>query len=276
MSQSIQQQIESLRETIRQLNRLYYVEAAPGATDVEYDRMMSELQSLEEAHPEYDRPDSPTHKVGGEPIEGFETVTHRVPMLSIENAFSDEELHEFDARILKLLEENESLEYTIEYKIDGVALSLIYENGVLVQGLTRGNGVQGDDVTHNARAFRIMVRNEVFRWVQLLSRRRLDDHEALAEVPTVDDTRRTVDDVTAAIAPYWEEHSMLPTDSHARGGAFFVLDDSSGIGTARWPVVQTIAAPEGHHEWVLEGQVDLEASREAGRAVVRLGAIRRL
>ena len=154
MSQSIQKQIESLRETIRQLNRLYYVEAAPGATDVEYDRMMSELQSLEEAHPEYDRPDSPTHKVGGEPIEGFETVTHRVPMLSIENAFSDEELHEFDARILKLLEENESLEYTIEYKIDGVALSLIYENGVLVQGLTRGNGVQGDDVTHNARTIR--------------------------------------------------------------------------------------------------------------------------
>ncbi|GIS57876.1 MAG: hypothetical protein CM1200mP2_01010 [Planctomycetaceae bacterium] len=75
-------------------------------------------------------------------------------MLSIENAFSDEELHEFDARILKLLEENESLEYTIEYKIDGVALSLIYENGVLVQGLTRGNGVQGDDVTHNARTIR--------------------------------------------------------------------------------------------------------------------------
>ena len=137
-------------------------------------------------------------------------------------------------------------------------------------------GLDRPDVTHNARAFRIMVRNEVFRWVQLLSRRRLDDHEALAEVPTVDDTRRTVDDVTAAIAPYWEEHSMLPTDSHARGGAFFVLDDSSGIGTARWPVVQTIADPEGHHEWVIEGQVDLEASREAGRAVVRLGAIRRL
>jgi len=137
-------------------------------------------------------------------------------------------------------------------------------------------GLDRPDVTHNARAFRIMVRNEVFRWVQLLSRRRLDDHEALAEVPTVDDTRRTVDDVTSAIAPYWEEHSVLPTDSYARGGAFFALDDSGGIGIARWPVVQTIADPEGHHEWVLEGQVDVEASREAGRAVVRLGAIRRL
>ena len=131
-------------------------------------------------------------------------------------------------------------------------------------------------MTRNARAYRIMVRNEVFRWVQLLSHRRLDDHEALTEVPTVDDTRRTVDDVTAAIAPYWEEHSVLPTDSHARGGGFFVLDDSGGARAVRWPVVQTIADPEGHHEWVLEGQVDLEASREEGRAVVRLGAIRRL
>ena len=154
MSQSIQQQIESLRERIRQLDRLYYVENAPGATDVEYDRLMRELQSLEKSHPEYDNPESPTHKVGGEPIAGFETVTHRLPMLSIENAFSDEELAEFDNRVRRLLQEDESLEYTLEYKIDGVALALIYENGVLTQGLTRGNGIQGDDITHNARTIR--------------------------------------------------------------------------------------------------------------------------
>ena len=129
------------------------------------------------------------------------------------------------------------------------------------------------DVTRNARAFRVMVRNEVFRWVQLLSRRRLDDHEALAGVPTVGDVRRTADDVTESIAPYWEEHPELPTDSHARGGAFFSLDDS---GPDRWPVRQTLADPEGHHEWVLDGEVDLAASREEGRAVVRLGAIHRL
>ena len=129
------------------------------------------------------------------------------------------------------------------------------------------------DVTRNARAFRVMVRNEVFRWVQLLSRRRLDDHEVLAGVPTVGDVRRTADDVTESIAPYWEEHPDLPTDSHARGGAFFSLDDS---GPDRWPVRQTVADPEGHHEWVLDGEVDLAASREEGRAVVRLGAIHRL
>ncbi|MEE3366158.1 MAG: NAD-dependent DNA ligase LigA [Planctomycetota bacterium] len=154
MNQSIQQQIESLRERIRQLDRLYYVENAPGATDVEYDRLMRELQSLEKSHPEYDNPESPTHKVGGEPIAGFQTVTHRLPMLSIENAFSDEELAEFDNRVRRLLEEDETLEYTLEYKIDGVALALIYENGVLTQGLTRGNGIQGDDITHNARTIR--------------------------------------------------------------------------------------------------------------------------
>ena len=154
MSPAVLKQIESLRETIRRLDRLYYVDAAPGASDVEYDRLIRELAALEEAHPEFDSPESPTHKVGGEPISGFETVTHRLPMLSIENAFSDEELVEFDARVRRLLEEDEELEYTLEYKIDGVALSLIYENGVLVQGLTRGNGVQGDDITHNARTIR--------------------------------------------------------------------------------------------------------------------------
>ena len=154
MNQSVQQQIESLRETIRHLDRLYYVEAQPGASDVEYDRMMRELQTLESAHPEFDSPDSPSQRVGGEPIDGFETVTHRVPMLSIDNAFSDEELTEFDTRVRKLLDEDEAFEYTLEYKIDGVALALIYENGRLVQALTRGNGVQGDDITHNARTVR--------------------------------------------------------------------------------------------------------------------------
>lgn len=129
------------------------------------------------------------------------------------------------------------------------------------------------DVTRNVRAFRVMIRNEVFRWVHLLAHRRLDDHETLAEVPVVGDGRRSADDVTEAIAAYWEEHTVMPTDAHARGGGFFVMDDS---GADRWPVSQTIADPEGFNEWVMEGEVDLAASREEGRAVVRLGAIRRL
>ena len=129
------------------------------------------------------------------------------------------------------------------------------------------------DVTRSTRAFRVMVRNEMFRWVQLLVRRSTDDMTVLAEVPAVGDTPWTAVAIGEAIAPYWDDHAVLPTDSHARGGEFFVLEAG---GSDWWPVTQTIADPAGFHEWVLEGRVDLAASREEGRAVVLLGAIRRL
>jgi len=129
------------------------------------------------------------------------------------------------------------------------------------------------DVTRSTRAFRVMVRNEVFRWMQLLVRRSTDDMTVLAEVPAVGDTPWTAVAIGEAIAPYWDDHAVLPTDSHARGGEFFVLEAG---GSDWWPVTQTIADPAGFHEWVLEGRVDLAASREEGRAVVLLGAIRRL
>ena len=129
------------------------------------------------------------------------------------------------------------------------------------------------DVTAEPRAFRVMVRNEVFRWVQLLARR---EHAALAEVPAVGDQAWAAEAVAEAIAPYWDDFAEIPTDAHARGAGFFVLDDSGGTGSDAWPVTQTIADPDGFHEWVLEGTVDLTASREEGRAVVTLKAIRRL
>ena len=110
---------------------------------------MQQLQKLEQQHPEYDRPDSPSHKVGGQPISGFSTVAHRVPMLSIDNIYDVEKLREFDERLKKTLDED--FQYTVEYKIDGVALALVYENGHLVRGVTRGDGGQGDDITENAR-----------------------------------------------------------------------------------------------------------------------------
>ncbi|MCA9041569.1 MAG: NAD-dependent DNA ligase LigA [Planctomycetaceae bacterium] len=153
MSKTIREEIETLREELRRHNKLYYVDAASEITDREYDRLMKQLEKLEAEHPEYDSPDSPTHQVGGEPIDGFTTVTHRVPMLSIDNAFNTEELTAFDQRVRKLLA-TDDFEYTLEYKIDGVALSLIYEEGSLTQAVTRGNGVEGDDVTHNARVMR--------------------------------------------------------------------------------------------------------------------------
>ncbi len=145
--------IEELRKELRRHNRLYYVDAAPEISDLEFDRMMRQLQELEKAFPELDSPDSPTRQVGGEPISAFQTVEHRVPMLSIENAYSEEGLRDFDQRVRKLLQVEE-VEYAIEYKIDGVALSLTYEKGRLTQGVTRGNGVRGDDITQNAKTVR--------------------------------------------------------------------------------------------------------------------------
>jgi DNA ligase (NAD+) len=154
MTQRIRQEIEKLREELRRHNYLYYVEARTEISDLEFDKLLKRLEQLEHEHPEFDVPDSPTHQVGGSPVTGFQTVPHRLPMLSIDNGYSEEEVREFDARVRKLLPPSEKVEYVVEYKVDGVALSLIYENGVLTQGITRGDGQQGDDVFNNAKTLR--------------------------------------------------------------------------------------------------------------------------
>ncbi|HUQ71801.1 MAG TPA: NAD-dependent DNA ligase LigA [Planctomycetaceae bacterium] len=146
-------EIEQLRTDIRRHDVLYYQHAAPEITDLEYDRLLKQLQELEQQHPEFDAPDSPTKKVGGAPIEGFVTVEHRVPMLSIENVYTEAELAEFHQRVIRQIGDD-PVEWLAEYKVDGVALSLIYENGLLVRAVTRGDGRRGDDVTHNARTMR--------------------------------------------------------------------------------------------------------------------------
>lgn len=156
MSDIVKKQIDELRDELRRHNRLYYVEARPEISDFEFDTQLKKLEQLETEYPQYDSPDSPTHKVGGEPIDKFQTVPHRIPMLSISNIYNENELDEFDARIQKLLSNEsqnskQSLEYTLEYKIDGAAISLTYEDGILTTALTRGDGQNGDDVTSNAR-----------------------------------------------------------------------------------------------------------------------------
>ncbi|MBW3543747.1 MAG: NAD-dependent DNA ligase LigA [Planctomycetes bacterium] len=150
MSSNVKADIERLRAEIERHNYLYYVEAEPEISDAEFDRLMKRLEQLEAEHPQYDSPDSPTKKVGGRPVEGFETVVHRVPMLSIDNVFDEHELLEFDRRVRKLLV-REKPEYTVEYKIDGVAMAVIYERGHFVQAVTRGDGRAGDDITENAK-----------------------------------------------------------------------------------------------------------------------------
>src|SRR5919107_6347916 len=146
--------IEDLRELVRYHNRRYYVEDAPEITDAEYDALYKELEGLEGEHPELVTPDSPTQRVGGEPLEGFEQVHHAVPMLSLANARKLEDLYEWDARVRRLLGEDEKPRYITELKIDGLAVSLRYEEGRFVRGATRGNGTIGEDVTTNLRTVR--------------------------------------------------------------------------------------------------------------------------
>ena len=144
------QRIEKLREQIRHHDYLYYVKAQPEITDREYDKLYVELKKLEEQHPELVTPDSPTQRIGDAPVPELEQVPHRVPMLSIENSYSEQEVREFAARAVKGLD-GEKVEWVVEMKVDGVAISVIYEDGILVRAVTRGNGVVGDDVTHNVR-----------------------------------------------------------------------------------------------------------------------------
>jgi DNA ligase (NAD+) len=146
--------VEDLREQVRYHNRRYHVDDAPEISDAEYDALYRELEALEDEHPELITPDSPTRRVGGEPIEGFEEVRHFVPMLSLANARKIEDLREWDARVRRLLGEDETPRYVTELKIDGLAVSLRYENGRLVRGATRGNGVVGEDVTAQLKTIR--------------------------------------------------------------------------------------------------------------------------
>ncbi|WP_460415994.1 NAD-dependent DNA ligase LigA [Planifilum fimeticola] len=151
--QEAEKRIEELRREIEEHNYRYYVLDDPVITDAEYDRLMRELITLEEAFPDLITPDSPTQRVGGEPLPYFEKVEHSVPMLSLGNAFSEEDLREFDRRIRRTAGVDK-VRYVCELKIDGLAVSLRYENGVFVRGATRGDGQTGEDITQNLKTIR--------------------------------------------------------------------------------------------------------------------------
>ena len=150
---SVADEIERLRAEIRRHNRLYYVEAAPEISDREFDELLKRLEALEAEHPELVTPDSPTQQVGGEPIEGFASVGHAAPMLSIDNTYNLDELREFDGRVARGLD-GAKYRYLVEPKIDGLAAAIRYEGGSMVRVATRGDGRFGDDVTANARTIR--------------------------------------------------------------------------------------------------------------------------
>ncbi len=145
-----------LRELIRYHEERYYLDDAPEITDAEFDALMRELTRLETAHPELADAHSPTQRVGGRPAESFDTAVHAAPMLSLENAYTDDDLREFHARLCRTLDlaEDSPLTYVAELKIDGVSIALTYEAGRLVRAVTRGDGVQGEVVTSNVRVIR--------------------------------------------------------------------------------------------------------------------------
>ena len=144
-------EVARLRRELEELNYRYHVLNQPTISDAEYDRLFRRLQEIERAHPELDHPDSPTHRVGAPVQEGFGTIRHRVPMLSLANAFNFDELKAWDARVRKLLGTQGEVTYSVEPKIDGLAISLRYETGRLIEAATRGDGVTGEDVTSNIR-----------------------------------------------------------------------------------------------------------------------------
>jgi DNA ligase (NAD+) len=152
--------ISHLREEIRHHEERYYVHADPEITDDQFDALVRELEALEREHPDLVTPDSPTQRVAGRPVEGFETAEHLEPMLSLDNAYSEDELRAFDDRVRRgagpLLGPDQPADYVAELKIDGLSIALTYEDGALVRGVTRGDGVRGEDVTSNVRVIRAL------------------------------------------------------------------------------------------------------------------------
>jgi DNA ligase (NAD+) len=195
----IDQKIADLRARIRHHEERYYVLDDPEISDAEFDALLKELEALEREHPELVTPDSPTQRVSGRPVEGFETVRHATPMLSLDNAYNEEEAREFDARLKRALGMTHELPYVAELKIDGLSMALTYEQHELVRGATRGDGTQGEDVTANVRAIRAIplrlkdgpahrleVRGEVFlprSAFERLNREREEQEEPLFANP---------------------------------------------------------------------------------------------
>ena len=195
MNVDVRKKVETLRKQLDHHNYRYYVLDDPEVADREYDTLLRELQKLEQDHPELVTHDSPTQRVGARPLEAFGSVDHRLPMLSLENAMSDEELIAFDERVKKGLDVDKSIEYVAELKMDGLAVELVYENGTFVRGSTRGDGFTGEGITQNLRTVRAIplklrdqkwpssfeVRGEVFMDKQgfvLLNEQRLKEGES--------------------------------------------------------------------------------------------------
>ena len=279
MTRSAASKIEQLREEIRHHDRAYYIAAAPEISDLAYDRLLNELRDLEAAHPELITAESPTQRVGDAPVDELLSVQHVRPMLSMDNTYSEADLAAWAARTAKQLGSDTPIEWVLELKIDGVAVSLTYEEGRFVQGATRGNGVVGDDITHTLRTVggvplslglaepppRLDVRGEVYMTNSDLVR--LNERQAAAGLPAFANTRnvaagsiRLLDPKLAAGRPLrffchgLGDSGGLPIDSQT---ALFAWATSVGLPVAPWS--QAFASIEALIEY---GREQIEALHE--------------
>ncbi|HET9136834.1 MAG TPA: NAD-dependent DNA ligase LigA [Candidatus Kapabacteria bacterium] len=236
---SPQDQIEKLREEIREHDYKYYALSMPTISDREYDALMEELQKLEKEHPEFASDDSPSQRVSGEPTKAFPSAEHSVPMLSLANTYNQDEVRDFERRVTDLLGHAPKKGYSCELKFDGVAMTLTYENGKLVRGATRGDGVTGDDVTPNVRTIKSIplkirssktaagdsfeVRGEIFMSIEGF-RKMNADREELGEAPfanprnSTSGTLKTLDTQEVAKRPlqFMAYQLLLPNDDHKK------------------------------------------------------------
>jgi DNA ligase (NAD+) len=228
---SASDRVDALREELRAHNHRYYVLDDPSIPDAEYDRLLRELERLEAEHPELDDPDSPTHRVGARADNGFDSVEHAVPMLSLANAFDDEEVEEFDRRIRDTLD-LETIGYTAEPKLDGLAISLRYEDGRLVRAATRGDGQTGEDVTGSVRTIRAIPLT--------LSGDSIPDRlEVRGEVYMTRSGFRALNDRLAA-----EDHKTFVNPRNAAAGSLRQLDPAiTADRPLRFYAYQAIVAP---------------------------------
>ena len=192
-----QDRIKELVKILNDANYNYYVLDNPTITDQEYDKYLRELINLEEKYPEYVLVDSPTKRVGGEVLDKFNKVTHEIPMLSISDVFNEDEVREFDTKIQKM---GVKPEYVCELKIDGLSVSLKYEHGILVRGATRGDGVVGEDITHNVKTIKVIplkldrdidieVRGEIYMEKETLAK--INKERELEGLPLLQNVRNT-------------------------------------------------------------------------------------
>ena len=266
--------VAALRREILDHNRRYYEEAAPTVTDQEYDALLRDLADLERAHPEIATVDSPTRRVGGQPLDEFAHVRHRVPMLSLDNTYSEAEVGEFYARILKALPGRE-VPVVIEPKIDGVAVSLFYENGRLQYAATRGDGVTGDDITQNVRTIRAVphrlrgnypakleVRGEVF--IPKEGFERLNAERVAAGLSPFVNPRNACAGSLKQLDPAVAASRPLDLRTHSYG-----LLEGANVGSHRefFTLLDRVGLPRSQHTWTANSVGEILAAIHALDAV---------